>query len=314
MPRTVGSRTRAGQPGRRAGRPAVVASPPTARVLDVIELLARSADRSFTLAQIVRELRITWATGHAILATLVERGWASRDETDKSFRLGPALAVASDEAVAARPLGRLVRRAADDLSRELAMGASVMERTTDTVTITHFVVSDGSNLTGQAGDRIPYAAPFGQGFAAWEPSAARRAWLERSAITSESVAKRLEAVLSAVRASGYTVQLMSPEMARAIHVIGVLREDSFSVAMRKVVDRLLAEVVTQTHLPGERRAAGKLHVSTIAAPVFDERGRVALNVAVHPFEKLSPAGIERIAAVLTRVTRALSVGAAPADD
>ena len=95
----------------------------------------------------------------------------------------------------------------------------------------------------------------------WEPSAARRAWLERSAITSVSVAKRLEAVLSAVRASGYTVQLMSPEMARAIHVIGVLREDSFSVAMRKVVDRLLAEVVTQTHLPGERRAAGSRSTS-----------------------------------------------------
>ena len=105
-----------------------MASPPTARVLDVIELLARSADRSFTLAQIVRELRITWATGHAILATLVERGWASRDETDKSFRLGPALAVASDEAVAARPLGRLVRRAADDLSRELVVHPVTWER------------------------------------------------------------------------------------------------------------------------------------------------------------------------------------------
>lgn len=61
-------------------------SPPTARVLDVLELLAQHAraGTSPRLSDLVRDLGLTQATAHAIMATLCDRGWAIRDPSCRS--------------------------------------------------------------------------------------------------------------------------------------------------------------------------------------------------------------------------------------
>ncbi|MBZ4561135.1 helix-turn-helix domain-containing protein, partial [Mycobacterium avium] len=48
-------------------------------MLDVVELLARSPSARLRFSDVVRELGLTQATAHAILKTLCDRGWASRD-------------------------------------------------------------------------------------------------------------------------------------------------------------------------------------------------------------------------------------------
>jgi DNA-binding IclR family transcriptional regulator len=55
------------------------ASPPTGRVLDVLELLAQRDRDGPRLTDVIEELGITRATAHSILTTLCDRGWASRD-------------------------------------------------------------------------------------------------------------------------------------------------------------------------------------------------------------------------------------------
>ncbi|HEY0226704.1 MAG TPA: helix-turn-helix domain-containing protein, partial [Mycobacterium sp.] len=94
-------------------------SAPTARVLDVVELLARSANARLRFSDIVRELDLTQATVHAILKTLCDRGWASRDPVTKTFALGPALAVVGARMDTARPLAHAARSAALRLSRDV---------------------------------------------------------------------------------------------------------------------------------------------------------------------------------------------------
>ena len=58
------------------------------------------------------ELGLTQATAHAILTTLCDRGWVSRDPVDKTYSLGPALAVVATRVETARPLAHSARTVA----------------------------------------------------------------------------------------------------------------------------------------------------------------------------------------------------------
>lgn len=293
---------------------AALASPPTARALDVVELLARRADQPLALAALVRELGITRATAHAILTTLSERGWALRDPIGKTYRLGAGLMLAARSADATASLENLTRTAAAALSRKVGMATSVMQIVGDAVVISDFVAPEGDRQDARPGDRIPYVAPFAQSFVAWEPRAARRAWLARSGIANRAVEDRLEAVLAAIRNSGHAVQYMSLAVARAVHAIGALQQETLSDAMRDIIERLLVEITSLEYLPHELQAGKTYSVSAITAPVFDARGRVALSIGVHPFRELSRARIERIARMTTRATQELSRGTAPLVD
>src|SRR5262245_60941775 len=127
---TVGPRPRRRQPA--------AASPPTARVLDVVELLARHTTRALTLTDVVRELGLAYATAHAILATLDDRGWVRRSVSDKSYRLGPALALAARHADGATSPDRAAHDTAAALGEQLGHATSVTEIIADAVVITAF--------------------------------------------------------------------------------------------------------------------------------------------------------------------------------
>src|SRR5580692_11095409 len=103
-------------------------SAPTARVLDVVELLARSGNARLRFSDVVRELDLNQATAHAILKTLCDRGWASRDPVAKTFTLGPALAVVAARTDGLRPLAHAARGAAVRVSNEVGHAGSVVER------------------------------------------------------------------------------------------------------------------------------------------------------------------------------------------
>src|SRR5690606_18996047 len=65
-------------------------SPPTERVVAVIDLLAAHPDRRFTLTEIITQLAITKATCFSLLRTRTRAGYLVR-HPDKTYGLGPAL-------------------------------------------------------------------------------------------------------------------------------------------------------------------------------------------------------------------------------
>ena len=64
-------------------------SAPTERVLDIVELLSRPGRGEIRFSDVVRELDLSQGTAHAILKTLSDRGWVTRDPVTKAFALGP---------------------------------------------------------------------------------------------------------------------------------------------------------------------------------------------------------------------------------
>lgn len=281
-------------------------SAPTARVLDVVELLARSGNARLRFSDVVRELDLTQATAHAILKTLCDRGWASRDPVAKTFTLGPALAVVSARMDTARPLAHAARSAALRLSGEVGYAGSVVERFGDSLVVTAFEGDPATQPSGIPGDRIPYAPPFGVALAAWDTDEEQRAWIRRGAGGNADRTRRLERVLERTRNRGFDVDWTTPALAQAVQVVGTLDSNEMPMPVRHILDQLLVEFTTIGFLSDDNPGRRKQPVVTVAAPVFDHRGRAALMVAVHPLCPLTARQIEAIGKKLTAETSAIS--------
>jgi DNA-binding IclR family transcriptional regulator len=281
-------------------------SAPTARVLDVIELLARSGNVRLRFSDVVRELDLTQATAHAILKTLCDRGWASRDPVSKTFTLGPALTVVAARMDMARPLAHAARSAALRLFRQVGYAGSVVERFGDSLMVTAFEGDPATQPAGIPGDRIPYSPPFGVALAAWDTDEEQRAWIRRGAGSDAERAQRLERVLAHTRERGYDVDWTTPALAQAVQVVGTLDSDQMPTPVRQILEQLLAEFTTIGFLSDDNPGRRKQPVVTIAAPVFDHRHQVVLMLAVHPLCPLSARQIQVIGKHLTDETTAIS--------
>ncbi len=276
------------------------------RVLDVVELLARSGNKQLRFSDIARELDLTQATAHAILKTLCDRGWASRDPRAKTFSMGPALAVVAARTDTARPLAHAARVAALRLSTDVGFAGSVIERFGDSLVIIAFEGDDATEPAGIPGERIPYAPPFGVAFAAWDTVEERRAWIRRSAGTNADRVQRLEQVLARTRERGFDVDWTTPALAQAAQLVGTLDSDEMPTQVRQIMDQLLAEFATVGFLSDDNPGRRKRPVATIAAPVFDQRRQVALIIAVHPLRPLTARQIRFIGTRLTEETAAIT--------
>ena len=71
-------------------------SPPTERVIAIMEMLGAEPVRQFSLAEISRALHISRATGHAIMTTLADHDWVSRDPRTAKYTWGAAISGLAD--------------------------------------------------------------------------------------------------------------------------------------------------------------------------------------------------------------------------
>jgi DNA-binding IclR family transcriptional regulator len=264
-------------------------------------LLAGPGNERLRFSDVVRKLGLTQATAHAILTTLCDRGWASRDPVDKTFSLGPALAAVAGRIDTARPLAHTARAAALQLAEEFGYAASVVERFGDSLVITAFEDA-GQQSGGAPGDRIRYAPPFGVAFAAWDTDDEQRAWIQRGAATNSALAHRLSEVLAHTRDRGFDVDCTTPALTRAAHVVGTLPSDGLPAHVREITEQLLAEFTTIGFLSDDATPRRAQPVATIAAPVFDHHGRVSMIVAVHPLQDLTRKRIDAIGRRTVHVT------------
>jgi len=281
-------------------------SAPTGRVLDVVEYLARSGNVPLRFSDVVRELDLTQATAHAILKTLCDRGWASRDPVTKTFTLGPALAVVAARTDIVRPLAHAARSAALRVSREVGYAGSVVERFGDSLVVTAFEGETATQPSGIPGDRIPYAPPFGVAIAAWDTDEEQRAWIRRGAGSNTDRMRRLERVLEHTRERGFDVDWTTPALAQAVQAVTTLDSNEMPTPVRHILDQLLVEFTTIGFLSDDNPGRRKRPVVTIAAPVFDRRQQVDLMVAVHPLCPLGMRQIRDIGKKLTEETTLIS--------
>src|SRR3954452_25523721 len=67
------------------------ASPPTERVVRILDFLAGRPEERFGLSDLARRLGLSKPTCLGIVTSLTDAGYLVRDAGDKTYRLGPSL-------------------------------------------------------------------------------------------------------------------------------------------------------------------------------------------------------------------------------
>ncbi|BDH59109.1 hypothetical protein MTP03_40480 [Tsukamurella sp. PLM1] len=136
-------------------------SPPTERVVAVLEFLSRHERERFGISELARRVGLSKPTCLGIAATLVESGYLIRDDRDKTYRLGPALI----------PLGRAARTSlrADPAGGDILAGlweafghpVSLSGVVGDRVTVLDVAVDPGRPAMVKVGDSYPFTPRSG---------------------------------------------------------------------------------------------------------------------------------------------------------
>ena len=240
-------------------------SPGVKRMAAVLDFMADHPGQAFALTDLVRALRLSRATCHALLTGLVEVGYLYRT-SEKTYVLGPALAT----------IGRV---AAEHFS-PLQIAKPEMRRLADAFDVVcsaMFIEGDSivSRERAASVSHVGYSLPIGTRirlrprsmpvFFAFAPVEAA-AFLEQAGATTAQ-REQAESVMDFVRTNGFSVLVRTIAAEAEPDAPMVPSEDGEFPVL--TLDRIA---------PGEVYA-----LSSLTAPVFDARGRVEFVMGLMGF-------------------------------
>ncbi|MFI6867216.1 helix-turn-helix domain-containing protein [Nocardia sp. NPDC050406] len=261
---------------------AVESSPPTRRVISVVELLT-AHHSSMTAAEIADTLDLNRSTVGAILAALGDSGWVRR-LPDLSYELGPALAAIGHRATAAQRDWEWLHAELERLAARVGCGAALTAITGEELEFLA-VTRDRGLVPGgiEAGIRFPLLAPAGAAIIAHAGAARQRDWLETAVPERRA---DYAAVLETLRTEGYSAWRLAPDSIPTLRVLADvvdhLAEHPTSKDLRGRVLALLATVGGAPYDPATMNGADALPLSYLSAPVFDAEGHAAMELQIGP--------------------------------
>lgn len=256
-------------------------SPPTQRVIAVMGLLAAEPGRTFSLAEIVRSLGISRATGHAILATLADHDWVVRDQQTAGYSSGPALTAL------ARPTGNpLYRSLLQKMAHDTGTLVFLARREAASIVVTD---TAGDSLTApriRPGFRTPLVAPFARDYVAWSHPATQQAWLASIGKPSMEFRRRINAVLKETRGRGFVIERLSREYLRVYTALRALGGDGEIDAITTRLAAAFADLTVVDVLAAELSDGTAHRIATVSAPIADADGVITMSVTAAPFAAL----------------------------
>lgn len=289
------------------------ASPPTDRVVTVLDHLASHPDRRFGVSELSRRLGLSKPTCLGIVTSLTDAGYLVRDDADKTYRLGPALirlGLRAQESMRVNPSAReQLRRLSERFEATVALSGIVDDR----ITVLDLVSPPGAHPGVEAGQSYPFAPPVGLMFVLWDDDAARR-WLGKEpTIPLRTDSERLERVIAECRADGYLVERRTAAGGRLYALMA-----GMSATLPGELQALLAELVSdigeRVLLRSDRAGRAPHDVSVISAPVFERDRRQAMVASLHIGAPLTEREIVRRATALVATADAVTAqigGTAP---
>jgi DNA-binding IclR family transcriptional regulator len=288
-------------------------SPPTDRVVLVLDLLANHPGEPMSFTDISRRLSLSRATCHALLASLTDAGYIMRND-DKTYLLGPSLIAVGRSAERSYPYVPAVREVVTEL----------VERTNRSCVLT---VTDGTTLTvldyeGQPprgehtphGNRVPFAAPFGVVLAAWSGESMLERWAERGAEMGAGRFERSAQLLQEVRERGYSASPMDPERRQLWELFELAQKDLVSDDLRRMISRARG-AIGHDYLWEELAGRDHVAVSSVSSPVFAAPRRAAFAIHLEILDEHLPfAELERLAAEVVATAQRASALVAEARD
>ncbi|MFI5716862.1 helix-turn-helix domain-containing protein [Nocardia sp. NPDC051750] len=239
-------------------------SPPTRRVVSVVELLAES-ERALTVSEIVDRLSLARATVTAVLNELSAAHWVVRDAS-LAYRLGPALARLS--AAGPAEAGAVVGVELAALVDSAGCGATLSRIADDRLTIVAKRHAGERIVPGlSVGQSIPLAYPAGAAVMPWRPAAERERWL-----SSPAARPGARDLLDFVTAHGFAMFRPEADDAGLVDVLtellGALGAELLQPALRAKLLRQLGRLTARAYTEADIEDPQALPVSYVSAPVF----------------------------------------------
>ncbi len=269
-------------------------SPGVQRVAAILNFIVDHPGQAFTLTDLVKALRLSRATCHALLTGLVDVGYLYRT-SDKNYMLGPSLAsigrIALQHASPLQVAQPEMRALADEFD---VFCAAYFREGEDIVVRDRAASASHVGWSTPTGARLKLRAPFGSIFYAWRPEAEAKAWLD--AAEPPATPEHRESMLQGMRflrEHGYSVHTRNPRAVGAERPPEqVFREESSifpAVLLPKLEDGVDYPLIS------------------IIAPVFELRGQIAFVLGLSGFTGVTQGTeIKRIAQRLTSACARIS--------
>ncbi|GCA98046.1 MULTISPECIES: IclR family transcriptional regulator [Mycolicibacterium] len=285
------------------------ASPPTARVVAVLDFLASHPQEQFGLSELARRLDLSKPTCLGIVTTLADAGYLVRDTAEKTYRLGPRLITlghTAQESMRISPAARAeLRRLSEAFNATAALSAVVDDR----ITLLELVAPHGSPEPVQVGQSYPFAPPVGLMFVLWDERAVRDWLAKEPTIPLRTDSARLERVITECRESGYLVERLTPG-GRRLYAMMAGMSSNLPDELRVLLGELVSDIGERVYLPSESSAASggraKHDISVIAAPVFDHHQRQVMVLSLQIGHALTDAEISKRARGLVAAAATLT--------
>lgn len=257
-------------------------SPPTDRVVQILNLLADSPRERLTLTQIADALGLNKPTCLGILTALAHADLVTRDGA-KAYGLGPALLRLGSAAESGLANLDLIRPIVASLHDRLGMSCVL-----STVHADQIVILDrlGPAMAGDrrdlVGERMPLAPPLGLVNIAWEHDAVVDAWLSRpSLIPVVAENDRAHDIVTSGREHGYLVECLLPSSTSTVVLASLLA----SGMPQRIIDELrrhLPPTDWSEYLTTVPEDVMPVPVAQISAPIFDRRGGQQYTLTLVP--------------------------------
>jgi DNA-binding IclR family transcriptional regulator len=269
--------------------------------VSILNFLAEHESETFTLSELARRLGMAKATGHTILATLVENGLVNRNG-GREYSLGPAVIPLGEAASHQNRAVAIGRREIRLISEDLGLDVIL------TTVLDHSIVVVGKASAAQLerndlrvlylSQRIPLAPPIGAIFVAWWDRTRIDEWLRAAhdVWAPERQQRYLEA-LAAVRERGYSVSAIArDDLDEVRKILGSIDALSAEGDLSSTLGGFIEQVRNSEGYMVTRLAPSSLYeLSSIAAPVFDRSGTVVLAITLKGFvDPVGAAEIEKL--------------------
>ena len=283
------------------------ASPPTERVVAVLDFLARHPNGRFGVSELARRLGLSKPTCLGIVTTLTDSDYLVRDSQDKTYRLGPALISlghTAQESMRVDPAARAELRRLSAISGTTAALSAVID---DRITVLELVGPPGADVGVRVGQSYPFTPPVGLMFVLWD-DVALRDWLAKEpTIPLRTDDERLDRVITECRRTGYLVERLTPA-GRRLYALMAGMSSRLPDELRALLGELIADIGERVYLRTETTAGGRHRhdISVISAPVFDHHQRQAMVVSLQIGRALTDSEIAKRARALTATADVLT--------
>jgi DNA-binding IclR family transcriptional regulator len=273
------------------------------RSFEIIEFLAAFPERGYTMSEISRATGINIASTHAVLTSLIERGYLVRLPKYKTYKLGPSLIAVGRVAEKGHPMTVQAMQAADRLCEELDVAVLVCTTVGDEVLAVYSLEDRHGNGPGlHVAERLPLVAPIGAPFLVWGSESEIDAWIaRREEPMDDDTTARMRRDIELIRDRGFQLYGRSNATRSIASLMTEMSSTNHFENYKGEISHLVNTFDYHMSQPEVIDDVQIYDIILIAAPIFDRNGKAAFNLCLGGFpEGLTGAQLNRYADRLMR--------------